>query len=103
MLDAVIDSPFFGLTLSAAAWCLGVWAHKKTGKVLVNHMLIAVAVVILFLAVTGIPYEKYSIGGDFIKMMLGPVTAVLALNIYNQRTVLKEYFVPVLRAALWAA
>ena len=96
MLDAILNSPFFGLTISAAAWCIGRWVNKKTGCILLNHMLIAVAVVIIFLQVTGITYEQYSIGGDFIKMMLGPVTAVLALNIYNQRKVLGEYFVPVL-------
>lgn len=96
MLDAILNSPFFGLTLSAAAWCFGRWVNKKTGLTLLNHMLVAVAVIILFFCVTGISYEQYSIGGDFIKMMLGPVTAVLALNIYNQRKVLGEYFVPVL-------
>lgn len=96
MLDAMLNSPFFGLTLSAAAWCFGRWVNKKTGLTLLNHMLVAVVVIILFFGVTGISYQQYSIGGDFIKMMLGPVTAVLALNIYNQRKVLGEYFVPVL-------
>lgn len=96
MLDAMINSPFFAIALSAAAWCIGRWVNKKSGCVLLNHMLVAVAVIILFLNLTGITYEQYSIGGDFIKMMLGPVTAVLALNIYNQRKVLGEYFVPVL-------
>ena len=96
MLDMLINSPFFGLTLSAAAWCFGRWVSRKTGFVLCNHMLIAVSVVIVFLSVTGISYQQYSIGGDFLKMLLGPVTAVLALNIYNQRKVLGEYFVPVL-------
>lgn len=33
-------------------------------------------------------------------MMLGPVTAVLALNIYHQRATLKEYFLPVLAGCL---
>ena len=32
--------------------------------------------------------------------MLGPVTAILALNIYRQRTVLQEYFVPVVTGCL---
>ena len=32
--------------------------------------------------------------------MLGPVTAVLALNIYNQRRILKENFLPVLVGCL---
>ena len=35
-----------------------------------------------------------------IKLLLGPVTAVLALNIYNQRQVLRDYFVPVLAGCL---
>lgn len=96
MLDAMINSPFFGLTISAVAWCFGRWLQQKTGLILLNHMLVAVVLVILFLNVTGITYEQYSIGGEFIKMLLGPVTAVLAMNIYNQRKVLGEYFVPVL-------
>ena len=95
MLDAITGSPFFGLTLTAAAWCFGIWVHKKTGLLLFNHMLVAEAVLILFLSVTGISYERYSVGGDMIKTMLGPVTAVLALNIYNQRKKLGEYFLPV--------
>ncbi len=95
MLDTITGSPFFGLTLTAAAWCFGVWVNKKTGLILLNHMLIAVATVIVFLSVTGISYEQYSVGGNMIKTMLGPVTAVLALNIYNQRKTLGEYFLPV--------
>lgn len=96
MLNAMINSPFFGLVLSAVTWCFGRWLQQKTGLILLNHMLVAVVLIILFLNVTGISYEQYSIGGDFIKMLLGPVTAVLAMNIYNQRKVLGEYFVPVL-------
>ena len=51
-------------------------------------------------AVFDIPLEKYNIGGDFIKLMLGPVTAVLALNIYRQRKILREHFLPVLAGCL---
>src|SRR5699024_9102584 len=32
--------------------------------------------------------------------LLGPVTAVLALNIYQQRKLLREYFLPVLAGCL---
>ena len=96
MLDSILNSPFLGLTLSAAAWCFGLWVNKKTGLILLNQMLVAVAALIVVLSVTGISYAQYDLGGGIIKMMLGPVTAVLALNIYNQRKTLKEYFVPVL-------
>lgn len=100
MMDAVLTSPFFGLALTAAAWCLGVWVQKKTKWVLCNPLLIASLVIIALLAVFGIPLEDYNQGGDIIKMMLGPVTAVLALNIYYQRQTLKEYFLPVLVGCL---
>ena len=100
MLNAILNSPFFGLTLSAAAWCAGCWLQKKTGFLLCNPLLVAAALIIAVLALFRIPYASYAVGGDFIKMMLGPVTAVLALNIYNQRDILKEHFLPVLAGCL---
>lgn len=96
MFDAMTTSPFFGLTLSALAWCFGSWVRRKTGSILCNPMIFAVGGIILFLVLTGIPYAHYAVGGDIIKMMLSPVTVVLAFNIYNQRKVLGEYFIPVL-------
>ena len=100
MADSLLSSPFLGLFLSAAAWCLGCQVQKKTGFLLCNPLLIAVALIIAVLAVFRIPYASYAAGGDFIKLMLGPVTAVLALNIYNQRDILRENFLPVLAGCL---
>ena len=100
MADVILTSPFFGLTLTAAAWCAGCWLQKKSGLLLCNPLLIAVALIIAVLAVFRIPYASYSAGGDLIKIMLGPVTAVLALNIYNQRSILKQYFIPVLAGCM---
>ena len=100
MIDALLSSPFFGLGLSAAAWCAGIWLQKRTGWVLCNPLLVAAVLIIALLALFHIPLEQYNIGGDMIKVMLGPVTAVLALNIYHQRTVLRRYFVPVLAGCL---
>ena len=100
MADAILSSPFLGLALSAAAWQAGCWLQKKTGFILCNPLLVAAALVIGVLALFRIPYQAYALGGDFIKLMLGPVTAVLALNIYNQRAILKENFLPVLAGCL---
>ncbi len=100
MTDAILSSPFFGLTLSAAAWWAGCWIQKKTGFLLCNPLLIAAALIIGVLSLLRVPYQAYALGGNFIKMMLGPVTAVLALNIYNQRAILRENFLPVLAGCL---
>lgn len=98
MLDAMLSSPLFGLTLSAAAWWAGRRVQKKIGPL--PPLLTAAALVIAVLSLFRIPYERYAAGGDFIKLMLGPVTAVLALNIYNQRSILKEHFLPALAGCL---
>ena len=100
MADVLLTSPFLGLTLSAAGWCFGCWLQKKTGLLVCNPLLIASALIIALLSLFRIPYESYALGSNFIKLMLGPVTAVLALNIYNQRVILRENFLPVLAGCM---
>ena len=100
MTQVILSSPLFGIVLSCAAWCVGLWVQKKTRLVLFNPLIVAVAVVILLLVVLRIPYSDYARGGSLITLMLGPVTAVLALNIYEQRKLLGEYFFPVLAGCL---
>ena len=100
MAEAVLSSPFFGLALTCAAWCAGCWIQKRTGLFLLNPMVTAVAIILAVLTALDIPYAAYDLGGSMITLMLGPVTAVLALNVYHQRTLLKEYFWPVLAGCL---
>ncbi len=95
MAEALLTSPFFGIVLSCVAWCFGLWVQKKTRSFLLNPLLVAVVLLILVLVVFRVPYEDYRQGGDLISLMLEPVTAVLALNVYRQRALLKEYFIPV--------
>lgn len=100
MVESMLHSPFFGLVLTAGAWSLGCWLQKKTGWVLCNPLLLSGVAIIALLTILKIPLECYELGGDMIKLMLAPVTAVLALNIYRQRRILKEYFIPVLAGCL---
>ena len=96
MIDAILQSPFFGLGLTLGTYLLGKWVQGKTGWVLANPLIIAAALCISVLALFDIPYAAFAKGADVINWMLGPVTALLALGIYNQRKVLQEYFLPVL-------
>ena len=100
MLDTVLQSPFFGLTLAIGAFLTGKWIQKKTGWILANPLIIAVALCISVLSLFRIPYASFAKGADVIGWMLSPVTALLALGIYNQRKVLQEYFLPVLLGCL---
>ncbi|MGI5962817.1 MAG: LrgB family protein [Lawsonibacter sp.] len=95
MVETLLSSPFFGLFLTCVSWSVGVWVQKKTGSPLCNPLVIATALIIIFLMAFHIPYENYAIGGSLLSMMLGPATAVLALNIFHQRKLLGRYFFPV--------
>ena len=100
MTETILSSPFFGLTLTCAAWCIGLWVQKKTGLILCNPLVVSTALIILLLVTLGIPYESYALGGDLLVLMQTPVTVMLALNVYQQRRLLGQYFLPVVAGCL---
>ena len=95
MIDTFTSTPFFGLAISVLCWCFAGWLQRKTKLLVCNPVLVTALLVIGILLVFDIPLSSYSAGGDIIKLMLGPATAVLSLNIYQQRAVLKQHFLPV--------
>ena len=88
-------TPMFGIFLTCLSWTVGVWAQKKTGWKLCYPLVVATVFAIAVLVLLKIPYSAYKVGGDIVATMLAPATAVLALNIYNQRKLLGKYFLPV--------
>lgn len=103
MFETIVNSPMFGLTLCIGVYLLSKWIQKKTKWAIANPVLLGAAFVIAVLSVFQIEYEQFNIGAQVINWMLGPVTALLALGIYNQRKILKEYFVPVVVGCLAGA
>ena len=100
MMEAIFNTPYFGLVLCIGTYLIGLWVQKKTKWLLANPLMIAVLLSIGVILLLDIPYEWFNKGGSILQMMLGPVTALLALGIYNQRAVLKEYFIPVLAGCI---
>ena len=49
MVEAILDTPLFGLTMCISTYLLGVWIQKKTGWLLANPMVIAAAICISLL------------------------------------------------------
>lgn len=95
MLKGFIQTPFFGLALTMICWLVGVKISQKTKLLICNPLLISSLIIVALLTAFDIPFKVFNLGGSFISMMLGPATAVLALNVYNQREVLHENFLPV--------
>ena len=91
-----MSTPLFGILLTLIAFECGVAIHKKFSHSLVNPLLIANVLIIAFLCATGISYDTYKVGGDYISFFLGPVTVVLAVPLYKQIQNLKKYWFPIL-------
>lgn len=94
-MEALWNSPLFGIVLSICAYQAGVWANKKTGSPLCNPLLIAVALIVAALKLFDIPLAAYQQGGRIIGVMLAPATAALALSMYRQIRQLRRHLLPV--------
>lgn len=95
-MSELLQSPFFGVTLTVAAYWAGTKIQRRTGLVLCNNMVLAVAMVIAVLTLFHIPYAAYNAGGSMINLFLGPTTVCLAMTIYAKRALLKKNLLPIL-------
>lgn len=78
-------SPLFGLTLTLAAFQAASWVYRRTGEVaLLNPVLVSIVLVGVTLALTGIDYETYFDGAQFVHFLLGPATVALAIPLHRQ-------------------
>ncbi|MQX34987.1 LrgB family protein [Roseospira navarrensis] len=83
--------PLFGLTLTVLAYLAANAVYRRLGMhPLANPVLWAVVMLGLVLAVTGIPYDRYFEGAQFIHVLLGPATVALAVPLYRALGMLRR-------------
>jgi len=90
-------TPLLGLTATLLAY---VFAHRIYERArfspLANPVMIAVALLVTVLTVTGTPYQTYFDGAQFVHFLLGPVTVALAVPLYLQLPKLRTHVLPLL-------
>lgn len=91
----MLENRFFGIILTVLALEIGKWINSKVKNPLVNPLLIAILLIIGFLKLTGISYDTYKIGGDFIVFFIGPATVAMILDLYKNLDLLKSNLLPV--------
>ena len=93
-------SPLLGLTMTLCAYLA---AHRITaffkGAPLANPVAISIALVAFVLWLSGMSYQRYFAGAQFVHFLLGPATVALALPLVRQLPRLRRAFLP-LAAAL---
>jgi putative effector of murein hydrolase len=72
-------SPLLGLTLTLCAYVFAQWVFARAGfSPLANPVAIAVAIISLVLVASGMSYQRYFAGAQFVHFLLGPATVAPA-------------------------
>ncbi|KAA5605601.1 LrgB family protein [Roseospira marina] len=83
--------PLFGLTLTVLAYLAADVVYRRLKMhPLANPVLWSVVVLGLVLAGTGISYDRYFQGAQFIHVLLGPATVALAVPLYRALNMLRS-------------
>lgn len=95
-LHQIMTSSLFSIMICLLAFEIGILINKKTKIAIFNPLLIAIALVIIYLLGFKISYNQFNQGGQFITDLLQPATVVLAVPLYKQIGLLKKHLVPIL-------
>lgn len=95
-------SPLLGLTATLLAYLAACEIHRRSKHhPLANPVLVAVALLVALLGLSGISYRSYFDGAQFVHFLLGPATVALAVPLYAQFRRIRSMWLPIL-AALFA-
>ena len=90
------QTPLLWLTVTVAVYAAAHWLHQRAhARAILNPVLIAVAVIVVILLLTGTSYETYFDGAQFAHFLLGPATVALAVPLYAQLGKLRRLALPV--------
>ena len=97
---AYLENKFFLLALTFGAFVLSKWLQRKTGWVLLNPILLAIALLIVVLQFTGVSYDTYSEAGSLVEFWLKPAVVALGVPLYLQSKMIRKQLVPILVSQL---
>ena len=99
-MRTIITNEYFMLALTFGVFYAAKTIQRRFGWVLFNPILIAIAIIIFFLLVMDIPYEKYHEGAKMIEFWLKPAVVALGVPLYLQLSSIKQQFLPILASQL---
>ena len=95
------SSPLFGLTLTVVAYTCAHAIHVRCRfSPLANPVAIAILFIGAVLSLTGMSYQRYFSGAQFVHFLLGPATVALAIPLARQLPRVRKVLLPVLCALL---
>jgi predicted murein hydrolase (TIGR00659 family) len=94
-------SPLLWLTATLGAYVVAVRVSAAfSGHPLANTVVLASAILVVLLLLTGTPYAVYFEGAQFVHFLLGPATVALAVPLYRNLHLVRPALVPMIVALL---
>ena len=90
--------PIFGISITLIAFFTALALRKKIKFVLFNPVLIASALIILFLVIFDIRFTDYNKGGKYVSFFLGPAIVALGVLFFEKYQLIKHNIYPFLIA-----
>ena len=90
MKEFIENSVFFGVVVTFLSYGLGMTLKRRFKSALLDPLLVSIVIIIGFLLLTGVSYDSYAAGSQYISYLLTPATICLALPLYQQWELLKR-------------
>lgn len=95
-----LENKYFLIAITFGFYWLSKALQQRTGWVLLNPILLTIAILIGLLELTGISYDTYQEGGDYISFWLQPAVVALGVPLYQQLRVIRRQLMPILLSQL---
>lgn len=96
MLTDLSTNLYFGIFVTFFFFMLGTMLHRRWPIPIFNPLVFAITSIIILLMTTGIAYDDYNQGGQFINMWITPATVALAIKLEKNFVYLKKYYTAIL-------
>ena len=90
MNEFLLSSTWFGFLLSVGTFFLARTVNRRCGRERLNPLLFSTVVCGLVILLSGMDYEVYYQGAQYLDVLLTPATICLAIPLYRQFELLKK-------------
>ena len=96
----IMSNPIILLAITFGIYYVARQIQKWTGWVVLNPILITIAALIALMQLTGISYETYEQGGQYIDFWLKPAIVALGVPLYQHLGQIRRQLLPILMSQL---
>ena len=94
------ENKFLLLAVTFSFFMVAKMIQNRTGWLLLNPILLAIAGIICFLQFTGVSYETYQEAGSLVEFWLRPAVVALGVPLYLQLKMIKKQLMPIVLSQL---